>query len=63
MDYLKSKDEWKEKALSYIKQEGNTRPVSFYELNNQPFGNSNNTINTLQELVSEGNMCVICEYL
>ncbi|CAB4377472.1 uncharacterized protein OCT59_008231 [Rhizophagus irregularis] len=42
----------KEKALKYIKQEGNTRPVSFYELNSQMHGNSN-IHSILQELVTE----------
>ncbi|RIA97210.1 Swi5-domain-containing protein [Glomus cerebriforme] len=46
MNDIKSK---KERALSYIIQEGNTRPVSVYELNKQ-LGDS--TI--LQELVTEG---------
>jgi predicted transcriptional regulator len=49
--------EWKEKTLRYIKQEGNTRPVSFYELNNQIPGNSN-ILSVLQELVAEDFMCV-----
>lgn len=47
----------KEKALRYIKQEGNTRPVSFYELNSQMLGNTN-IYSILQELVTEDFMCV-----
>jgi|tagenome__1003787_1003787.scaffolds.fasta_scaffold17109324_1 hypothetical protein len=49
---VKSKDKWKENALSYIKQEKNMRPFSFYELNRQLEGNSG----ILQELVAEGIM-------
>jgi len=49
MNDIRSKNEWKENASSYIKQEGDMRPVSFYELNRQ-LGNSS----ILQELVADG---------
>ncbi|CAG8592036.1 4357_t:CDS:2 [Funneliformis mosseae] len=49
MDDIKSKDKYKEKALQYIKKEGSTRPLSFYELKRQ----LGNDVGILQELVAE----------